>query len=440
VANQASDHGVKSTFAFAAIWGEVMIDAILLSGGKGTRSEDPNLAKSLQQLTPGVRVIDSVASSLGSVEVGRIVAVLGHFNKEQTEVFSEVSWPAKCLFTSSIDMGTSHAVAVGLERTTADWVVVIAADSALCFDFSALLEFAEKTKSDIVVAARFSNHPRDSDALILGESSRIIGFRPKNQKAEGLVVSASGVVLVRRSILASLPLEGDFQENLLEMALKQEHVATAWISRFYCRDTGTPERIEQSRASFASGHAQFRGTRDIGAVFIDRDGTLVPNEGDARKRVLENDLPDEIAHAFRAANDCGVPIFIVTNQPGVAKGRITTSDVEQTFSDIQFELSKRGAVFDDFRYCVHHPEKGWEGELVHLKVDCNCRKPGGGMAYELASHHYIQLEKSWVIGDSDSDEGLAAAIRANFVRVNRTEPTSVAQAILKAIGAIQDAG
>lgn len=62
------------------------------------------------------------------------------------------------------------------------------------------------------------------------------------------------------------------------------------------------------------------------------------------------------------------------------------------------------------------------------------------MAYELASHHYIQLEKSWVIGDSDSDEGLAAAIRANFVRVNRTEPTSVAQAILKAIGAIQDAG
>lgn len=417
-----------------------MIDAILLSGGKGTRSENPNVPKSLQQLTSGMRVIDSIASSLESVEVGSVVAVLGHFSEEQRKAFAEVSWPANCLFSSSSDMGTSNAVAAGLELTKEDWVIVIAADSALCFDFSALVKFAEKSSSDIVVAARFSNHPRDSDVLLLSESSRIIGFRRKNQKTEGLVVSASGVVLVRRSVLATLPKEGDFLENLMVEAHEQGHIATAWISRFYCRDTGTPDRIEQSRASFENGHAQFRGTRYIGAVFIDRDGTLVPDVGDARKRVLEGDFPDEITQAFRVANNSGVPIFIVTNQPGIAKGRITIFDVEQTFADIQSELSKKGAFFDDFRFCAHHPEKGWEGELGHLKVECECRKPRGGMAFDLASHHYIQLEKSWVIGDSDADQGLAAVIRANFERVDRTKPSLVADAILKAVGAIRDAG
>ncbi len=417
----------------------MMIDVLLLSGGRGTRSENPELPKSLQQLTPALRVVDTIASSLISVEIGKVIAVLGHFHDEQVQAFSNISWPGELVIKSSIDLGTSHAVATGLQEASSEWAAVIAADSALSFDFAALLEFAEKSGSDVVFSARYSNHPHDSDALILGEDSRIVGFSPKGQAASGVVLSASGVVLVRRNALEGLPISGDFQKNLFDLVESQNLIAKAWISRFYCRDTGTPERLAKARSAFTSGSAQFRGKRQIGAILIDRDGTLIPDLGDARQRVSREEFAPEITQAFLEANDNGVPIFIVTNQPGVAKAKITELDVEQTISDIQLELSRGGAVFDDYRFCVHHPEKGWPGEIKQLKVVCDCRKPSGGMGLELANRHHFSLKKSWVIGDSDADQGFAEAIGASFIRVSIAEPVSVAQAIQKAIGEIRNA-
>lgn len=416
-----------------------MIDVVLLSGGRGTRSENPTLPKSLQQLTPNLRVIDTIANSISTVDVGRVIAVLGQFHNEQEAAFAQIAWPAELMVTSSVDLGTSHAVATGLKLATSDWVAVVAADSALSYDFPGLVAFAEATKSDVVFAARFSNHPNDSDALVLGSDSRVIDFRPKGQKVDGLAVSASGVVLVRRAAMSELPLAGDFQVNLFELLRRHDLKARAWISRFYCRDTGTPDRLEKARAAFTSGDAQFRGSRDIGAIFIDRDGTLIPDIGDARKRVDSGDLDQDILEAFLEANDRGVPIFIVTNQPGVAKGRIAASDVEQTMGDIQMELSAIGAVFDDYRYCVHHPEKGWPGEIVELKIVCECRKPSGAMGLDLAKHHFVNTAKSWVIGDTDADAGFAQEIAASLMLVSRSEPSSVAKAIRKAIGEIRHA-
>lgn len=414
-----------------------MIDVLLLSGGRGTRSENPSLPKSLQQLAPSLRVIDTIAESLESIDVGRVIAVLGQFHNEQELAFRDISWSAELVIASSVDQGTSHAVATGLELATSDWVAVVAADSALCFDFKALVQFAKARQSDVVFAARFSNHPNDSDSLILGADYRVVDFLPKGQNQDGLALSASGVVLVRRFALKDLPRSGDFQANIFELVKSQRLTASAWISRFYCRDTGTPDRLERARAAFASGDAQFRGRRDIGAIFIDRDGTLIPDIGDSRTKVSSSDLHPEILASFLEANNRGVPIFVVTNQPGVAKGRITAHDVDRTVGDIQNELATVGAVFDDYRYCVHHPESGWPGEITHLKISCNCRKPNAGMGVDLAKHHFVNTAKSWVIGDTDADRGFAENIRARFTLVSRNDPSSVARAIREAIGVIR---
>lgn len=420
-----------------------MIDALLLSGGKGSRSENPALPKSLQQLTADLRVIDTIASSLNSLDsqqIGKIIAVLGRFHEIQASAFAQIDWPAELVIANSLDSGTSHAVLEGLRVASAEWVAVIAADSALSFDFQALHKFAEETSSDVVFAARYSNHPEDSDSLVISSDSRILEFIPKGETATELRLSASGVVLARRAALTELPTSGDFQTNLISLVRDHKLVARAWISRFYCRDTGTPARLQSSRLAFARGHAQFRGKRGIGGIFIDRDGTIISNSGDARKAVLPGEMDPSVAMAFLQANNQGVPIFIATNQPGVAKGKITSMDVERTMGGIQSELSSIGAVFDDYRYCPHHPEKGWLGEVKHLKVVCSCRKPSAGMAIELARHHVINLKKSWIIGDSDADQGFAAGLNAKFVRVSYERPNSVSNAIYMAIERIRNAG
>ena len=54
-------------------------------------------------------------------------------------------------------------------------------------------------------------------------------------------------------------------------------------------------------------------------------------------------------------------------------------------------------------YCPHHPNSGFEGEIKELKVECDCRKPKPGLLLQAERDLNIDLEKSWMIGDSDSD-------------------------------------
>ena len=66
-------------------------------------------------------------------------------------------------------------------------------------------------------------------------------------------------------------------------------------------------------------------------------------------------------------------------------------------------LGNSGAYLDGIYYCPHHPDKGFEGEIVDLKIECDCRKPKPGMLMKAAKDFNIDLKESWMIGDSEND-------------------------------------
>ena len=72
---------------------------------------------------------------------------------------------------------------------------------------------------------------------------------------------------------------------------------------------------------------------------------------------------------------------------------------------------------DDLYFCPHHPEKGWEGEVPELKIDCTCRKPKPGLLEQLARHFDTSLDDVPVIGDSLRDLEAAAAVGARPILV-----------------------
>ena len=76
-------------------------------------------------------------------------------------------------------------------------------------------------------------------------------------------------------------------------------------------------------------------------------------------------------------------------------------------------LAAEGASFDDFRICLHHPE----GVVPELTGPCDCRKPAPGMLLDAARELDIDLERSWMIGDTDSDvlAGRAAGCRTVLI-------------------------
>jgi len=135
------------------------------------------------------------------------------------------------------------------------------------------------------------------------------------------------------------------------------------------------------------------------AIFFDRDGTLCEDVNYLKCMEELNIFPE--VHLLTALKDRGFLLIGVTNQSGIARG-IVPSEVNETVN----KLFVKKYYFDDFYYCPHHPDE-----------NCACRKPSPGMLFKARRNHAINLRKSIVVGDKDSDMLLAKAVGAKAVLV-----------------------
>jgi mannose-1-phosphate guanylyltransferase/phosphomannomutase len=70
---------------------------------------------------------------------------------------------------------------------------------------------------------------------------------------------------------------------------------------------------------------------------------------------------------------------------------------------METELGKAGAFVDAVYVCPHHTDRGFAGERIEYKLDCNCRKPKPGLLLQAAKDFNIDLSQSYIIGDSERD-------------------------------------
>ena len=134
------------------------------------------------------------------------------------------------------------------------------------------------------------------------------------------------------------------------------------------------------------------------AVFIDKDGTLIPN-------IPYNIDPERITidaetiEGMRLLKDEGFLFIVISNQSGIAKGYFKEMDLEQVWNKISALLQRHEISIDAFYYCPHEPN----GTVEQYAVECDCRKPLPGMILKAASQLKIDLSQSWMIGDILND-------------------------------------
>lgn len=148
------------------------------------------------------------------------------------------------------------------------------------------------------------------------------------------------------------------------------------------------------------------------AVFLDRDGTLIEEVGylDRADRVA---LYPYAVDAIRALNRAGIPIVMVTNQSGVARGFFSEAVVEEVHRHIADVLACGGARIDAYYYCPHHPD----GRVAEYAVHCECRKPGRALVDRAVRELGIDPARSFTVGDRWVDIGLARTIGGRGVLV-----------------------
>ncbi len=173
-------------------------------------------------------------------------------------------------------------------------------------------------------------------------------------------------------------------------------------------------------------------------VFIDKDGTLIPD-------IPYNVNPDlitigeEVIQGLQLLQSNGYLLIIISNQAGVARGYFPIEALKGVKEKITKLLSEHQIKIEDFYFCPHHIE----GKVEEYMLDCDCRKPKPGMILQACKDHNIDAANSWMIGDilNDVEAGNRAGCKTVLLdNGNETEwktdnirtPTFLATGFLRA--------
>lgn len=146
----------------------------------------------------------------------------------------------------------------------------------------------------------------------------------------------------------------------------------------------------------------------MNVVFLDRDGTIIKDPPDERvDRIDKIELFPDSLEALKLLSTLDYGVIIVTNQAGIAEGRITNAEFEVINNKVIGLLEQSGVRILKTYMCPH------------VAADnCECRKPKPTMLLEAAKDFDIDLANSWIIGDHESDikAGLGAGAKAILVK------------------------
>jgi D-sedoheptulose 7-phosphate isomerase/D-glycero-D-manno-heptose 1,7-bisphosphate phosphatase len=145
-------------------------------------------------------------------------------------------------------------------------------------------------------------------------------------------------------------------------------------------------------------------------ILLDRDGTIIVDHGYVGS-VDRVEFIEGSAQAIARFNRAGIPVAVVSNQAGVARGLYGIDDVAAVHRYIAERLAAYGAHIDLFLYCPYHPD----GVVEAFARSSEDRKPRPGMAKAAEAALNLDLRASWVVGDRSEDIGFAEAVGASAI-------------------------
>ena len=150
----------------------------------------------------------------------------------------------------------------------------------------------------------------------------------------------------------------------------------------------------------------------FGGIFFDRDGTIIA-EKNYLKDINGLEFLPGVVPGLRRLKLTGLPIYLFTNQAGVAHGYFDEETVLRINQFLVKELMQTGISLRGVLCCPHHPH----AEVETYRLDCFCRKPNPGLLYSAAEIDRLNLRESYVIGDKLTDLEAGKTVGAKTILV-----------------------
>lgn len=257
----------------------------------------------------------------------------------------------------------------------------------------------------------FNLHP--SDVLVTIYSNKDLSTKNNMQVVGGYVVKYDstrsetdlngvdiGFFIINKKVLSLLPTSNSkFEKKVLPYLIEKRRLSGYLTDQKYY-SIGDIDRVKTT--------ANFLTPKKV--VFLDRDGTINkrPPKADYVKKWEEFEFLPGSIEAIKILKSKGYKIFIISNQPGVARGMLTEKQLENINKKMISRLKAENVSIDGIYYCPH----GWDD-------GCDCRKPRPGMLLQASKEHLIDLTKTILIGDDKRDVEAGTAVGCKTFMVTK---------------------
>ncbi len=307
-------------------------------------------------------------------------------------------------------LGTGGAIRHALPYLDEDFLLIYG-DSFMDINYeeSVYRYFKGKEKGQAALMTVLQNHDRFDKSNVILKDGEIVLY-DKHHTVPEMDYIDYGVCMYERALFESYEADTAFDIAEIQTRLSKEGKLAAHIvtKRFY--EIGSPESLKEF-----TDYVVHRFSEPHPAVFLDRDGVIneiVYNEDtellDSAANVSQFKMFPYVPSVIEKIREMGYYVFVVTNQPGAAKGKTTLCNLY----DINTAFCEQVEV-DDVFMCTHYPEALPMTKETYLIRTCNCRKPRPGLLENATKKYNIDLKRSYMVGDSYTDvlAGRAAGVK-----------------------------
>lgn len=361
--------------------------AVILAGGYGTRLK-PFTDTAPKPMYPfeGKPFLEYLICQVRSFGIVDIVLLLGYLPEKIMEYFGDgTKWDVHIRYSiTPVEYETGLRLrSAEQEGLLAEKFLLMYCDNYCPVDYRRLCRESAANHALLQLSVYRNSDGYTRNNLRVDGDGRVVLY-DKTRTAEDLQGVDIGYAVVDRRVLDWLPGKNvNFEKAVYPQIVDSGRMfATVTDHRYY--SVGSWERIKLTKEFFSS--RKF--------IFLDRDGTL--NVRPPKACYLENPrdftwLPGA-REAVRLLKENDYQIILVSNQPGIARGRLTEETLAAIHEKMQKELAEIGAGIDHIYYCPHDWDEG-----------CACRKPKPGMFYQAQRELSFDLTKCWMLGDDERD-------------------------------------
>lgn len=381
---------------------------VIMAGGRGTRISElfPDIPKPMIPVC-GIPVLEREISSLKEQGFTDIILTVGYKAESIMQHFGDGRKYGVQIeyFVEKEPLGNAGALFRIKDKLTEDFLL-LNADAMFNVDFNRFVKFHKAHNGLVTLFTHPNNQPYDSGLIVANKEKKVEQWLTKEDKRpkyyQNRVNAGLHVINPEALDLKVTTDKVDLDRQVLKPLCSSGKIY-CYDSPEYVKDMGTPERYETVCKDFENGTVEARNLKNKQkAIFLDRDGTINKYVGFLRN-IEQFELLSGVSEAIRKINQSGYLAVVVTNQPVIARGEVTYTELQEIHNKMETILGKDGAYLDGIYFCPHHPDKGFKGEVKELKINCNCRKPNPGLLLQAASDFNINLEQSWMIGDGKND-------------------------------------